>query len=255
MNDCELQKYLPDILDNIFNDYFNIKQAWVYWLQTKDFTKETLDSQVNEFMKDYYILGDKNWAPTTLCSDNSQYQETCKTAKKFIQKANKLVSKIDVINNSGFLDKALGLWEICNFDNNTKENYNLLFCWLYGDKVAPMSSFTNLLYNEMMYYRLFVWYYLWNIKSNNKLLPNESLVLKNNYRNYLEKTFNNRISQTQKTMSTTLRLITDMYTTYPLHIGFLMYHEKLLSFRWIVSKIYTPILTLHDKLQNVQDKK
>jgi hypothetical protein len=27
MNDCELQKYLPDILDNIFNDYFNIKQA------------------------------------------------------------------------------------------------------------------------------------------------------------------------------------------------------------------------------------
>lgn len=261
MNDCKLFKYLPDIFDTILNDYFNIKQASVYGLKTKKFEDKSLDLQVNEFMYQYYSLVDKDLnslaevgKPTTLlCSDKSPYPETCKIAKKYIQNANKLVSKIDIINNDVVFKNKEDY--TCDFTEKNFLRYNLLTCGLYGEKVDPMGSFTNLLYNEMMYYRLFVWYYLWNISHNANVLPNWPLTLKNNYKEKAQDTFYNRIAQTQKAMSTTLRLLTDMYNTYPLHIGFLMYHEKVLSLRAKLAKLYTPLLTLHDKFQNSQSTK
>jgi hypothetical protein len=39
----------------------------------------------------------------------------------------------------------------------------------------------------------------------------------------------------------------------PIHVWFLMYQEDLKLFMWSLPKIFTPLRTLSDKLQNVQD--
>jgi hypothetical protein len=55
-------------------------------------------------------------------------------------------------------------------------------------------------------------------------------------------------------VSESIRQLWNLESSYPIHIGFLMYQEDLLNMRDNLAKIYLPIHQLHYKLENVQSK-
>jgi hypothetical protein len=56
----------------------------------------------------------------------------------------------------------------------------------------------------------------------------------------------------REALSSSLRTISEISQTFPLHIWLTMYQENAHIFMKELSKIYPPIRTLSDKLQNVQ---
>jgi hypothetical protein len=50
-----------------------------------------------------------------------------------------------------------------------------------------------------------------------------------------------------------IKMLREMYTTFPIHIWLLIYYEDLYRFRKELAKVVTPLYTLYDKLRNVQD--
>ncbi|MEI6118582.1 MAG: hypothetical protein WCP92_05150 [bacterium] len=54
-------------------------------------------------------------------------------------------------------DKAIKAKKADPFScNSTTLHTDIFYCGLYGDHVAKLTSFVNLTYNELFYYRLFM---------------------------------------------------------------------------------------------------
>ncbi len=101
-----------------------------------------------------------------------------------------------------------------------------------------------MLYNELTRYFTFVTYY--------KQILNQ--------RNIVDKAISDEISQLEASQekllfltNETLEDLVTFSTSYPIHIGMLIYQEDLLRFRNRLSKVVTPFYTLYHKLRNVQD--
>lgn len=58
----------------------------------------------------------------------------------------------------------------------------------------------------------------------------------------------------QNTIEETIEQLSIIQTKFPIHIGLMMYYERLLELRQSLAKIYTPIHQLYYKLRNVQQK-
>ena len=65
---------------------------------------------------------------------------------------------------------------------------------------------------------------------------------------------NDQIFKSKQAITLSLRSLTEMTYSFPVHIGFLMYHEDAKFFMEKSSKLYAPVRTLYDKLRNVQIK-
>ena len=64
--------------------------------------------------------------------------------------------------------------------------------------------------------------------------------------------FANELLWTQKAISSTIRSLRDVYAAFPLHLGFMLYQEDLMSFGKRLATLADPLYTLSDKLKNVQ---
>jgi len=60
--------------------------------------------------------------------------------------------------------------------------------------------------------------------------------------------------KTQNTIEQTIEQLRIIQNKFPIHIGLMMYYERLLELRKTLAKIYTPIHQLYYKLRNVQQK-
>ena len=63
-----------------------------------------------------------------------------------------------------------------------------------------------------------------------------------------------QVLKSEQAITLSLRSLTEMTYSFPVHIGFLMYQEDAKYFLKNSAKLYAPIRTLYDKLRNVQIK-
>jgi len=100
----------------------------------------------------------------------------------------------------------------CGETDLTKD---IFLCGLYGDTAGSLVSFTNLVYNELFYYRLFMGYYFTMLQKNPTILINNT---RNTDINKLIKKSSNQYIRSKDALSLTLRMMRDTYMAYPFHI-------------------------------------
>lgn len=236
----------------IITDYVNMKQSNIYGLSRNGKLDSDIEDQVNVFSCSYFGI--------RICgTSDRKYDTTCRTMKSYIKNAHNLLSDVSVFSATVLLDfnqlnkdtsnicdvnvkKSL---DICS--DKTSSGYDLLLCALYGDTMTPFVSFENLVYNELFYYRLFVGYYLTMLQQHPGILTKNISTI--------AKEFSSQYTRSKSASSLTFRMLRDMYTAFPFHIGMLMYKEDLDGFGKEISALAPPIYTLYDKLRNVQAPK
>jgi hypothetical protein len=227
----------------IIADYVNMKQSNIYGLSRNASTDDEIEKQVNLFSRAYFGI--------EICETNDRsYDKTCRTMKSYIKNSRNLLSDVSVFSATVLLDTTQPIIENGLGFCSDKEHleYNPIVCGLYGDTTTSFVSFENLVYNELFYYRLFVGYYLTMLQKNPVILTKS---IHNNY-SKIAKKFSSQYTRSKSASSLTFRMLRDMYTAFPFHIGMLMYKEDLDGFGKVLSAIATPIYTLYDKLRNVQ---
>jgi len=241
MSYCKIEKHFPKALNQILNDYVNIKQSTIYWLVITGGTDDIIKNQADLFSSKYF-----NWLE--ICKENTtrKYPQTCKTLQKYINNMKKLLNKIEILNVGAIQNDADT--KACNINNNS----NIIMCGLYGDSQDSLWSFVNIMYNELFYYRLFVDYYTMVLNNHPEILWNNT---NQSQINEIIIKFNNEYLWSKKALSISIRMLRDVNFAFPLHIWFMMYSEELDWFGKQLMKIVTPIYTLYDKFRNVQKPK
>ncbi len=241
MNWCDFPKHLPKMFNEIINDYFNIWQARIYgikWFQEK--INPIISA--NEFSDENFLI--------KICdpSNKQYYTKSCKYLSNYMKKANQLLIKTKVVDVKKLTEQNK------NFDCDNKFSENILYCGLLGSDNNLSDNFLNLIYNEYLWYRLFMEYYSTNLSTNpdlSNLISNSNAEkLKDNKEKIIWLQQNN--TKIKKALSDSLRTLSEIAQTFPLHIWFTMYQENANIFMKELSKIYPPIRTLADKLKNVQ---
>ncbi|HKL43687.1 MAG TPA: hypothetical protein VJ892_00215 [Candidatus Absconditabacterales bacterium] len=239
LNGCDLSKYLPKIFDPIMNDYFNIKQADLYGVDDIE-DSTTSEELVNKFSK-------KNFVGLELCDpDSDYYGEACKYTKNYMKSAKNLLKKTKVIDF-----EELKKQEIECGDSWTG---NILYCALVGDDIRPENSFVGAIYNEYLWYRLFISYYTYELANDHRYSDLNTNDTRKKIDSNMDKvySFQEQIFRSRQAVSLALRSLSEISSSFSLHIGFIMYQEDAQMFMKQIAKIYPPIMTLYDKLRNVQ---
>lgn len=240
------EDYIQTLFDDIIGSYTSIYQANIYGYSNEP--DKSIEDIIHENFAQRYFLKDKTnfikICSTDVASDS--HPKTCKKLKEYFYWARNLINS----NTENYLNDQnikKNLPETCKTDYVT----NIVSCWLYWWKTQ---YFINAVYNELMFYSLFVEYYSyllqnksdfknWDITEYQKKLANNQ--------NRIQTMLNN-IETSRKAIQTTIQMLKEIQYTFPIHIGFLMYSEDIYKFTSSMNKTLTPIYTLHDILRNVQ---
>ncbi len=240
MNQCNVAKQVAKLFNMIINDYVNLKQPNLYGYTPW----EDPETAANIFSATYFN-------GLKICSTDTErvYPDTCKTLKKYMKDAEKTIADVKTFKASELTKKPSA--GVCDPFSPV---YNLLNCWLYGDTQNSLQQFLNLSYNELFYYRLFAQYYTWMLATNAKVMlkiPVKEVSAEVFTRT---KNMNNELIRSQWALSLSLRMLREFYTSFPLHIGFLMYHEDIMNLARPLGTLYTPLSQFYSTFQHVQKK-
>lgn len=249
MNDCNYSYNLPQIFNQIMNDFFSVKQARFLWI---DKIEENFDAQkaANKFSTEYFAwLTIQKWETSTICDSSSDYYKTtCKKLKGYMTDAMNLLKNTSVIDISKLQDQG----EDADCENHRSKN--ILYCGLLWSKSDY--AFVNALYNEYFWYNLFLSYYSFNINWAAAYLNWNYSDISDMINENVEKValVEDQLQKSKKAITLSLRTLAEMSDSFPLHVWFLMYQDDATMFMEKLAKIYPPIRTLYDKLRNVQVK-
>gem|GEM_PF-2461935 len=117
-----------------------------------------------------------------------------------------------------------------------------------------MNAFVNLLYNELFYYRLFMDYYIsmLDLKSVDLLLEDPNKRFQEIVANRQLRARKNLMYSTQA-MDMSMQSLSELYLTYPIHIGFLMLITEYTDLRDSLTRLAPGLYTLTDKMKNPQE--
>ena len=252
MNGCNYAEHLPKMFDEIMNDFFNIKHADLYGVDSinDDITSEMV---ANKFANNKITW---LWMPWTyeksICNpDNDYYGDTCKYLTNYMKNVKNLLNSTKIIDVGNLVDNKIGnVDEVCtiNFADN------ILYCSLLWDNITPEQSFLNAVYNEYLWYRLFISYYSYelSVESEFSELMNGDRIEKMRWNREKIYSFQEQMWRSRQAVSVALRSLSEISSSFSLHVWFLMYQEDSKIFMKRLSKLYPPIMTLFDKLRNVQ---
>ena len=254
MNNCNYSYNLPLIFNKIMNDFFSIKQARNFWI-TEDYDDFPADTIANNFSIEHFPwlgiqLGEKERISAGICDqDNKYYKTTCKKLKWYMTDANNLLKNTEVVDINKLEEKKPTDPNDCENDFKT----NILYCWLLGSD--SNYKFVNTVYNEYFRYKLFLTYYSFYINWT-KFLDDTKVddIEKININSEKIYQTQDQILKSKQAISMSLQSLSEISYSFPLHVWFLMYYEDVEYFMENISKIYTPMRTLYDKLRNVQIK-
>ena len=122
---------------------------------------------------------------------------------------------------------------------------HILYCGLLWSQNLPLYSLVRVVYNEYFWYDLFMSYYEYNLMSVE--WEDASLFVEKAYKS------KEQVYRSKQAITQALSSLSKVEYSLPIHLWFLMYQEDLNLFMWSLPKIFTPLRTLSDKLQNVQD--
>ncbi|MCX6824490.1 MAG: hypothetical protein NT085_05195 [candidate division SR1 bacterium] len=241
-NDCDLSVNIPNLFNSIMNDYVNMKQPNLYGMIAESDKDDDMKNQINIFSSGYFD-------GVQICGANeTRYPTTCKMMQGYIKNVRNVLSDVSIFSTTGVLEMSKLKAKTVSCDSIT-ETTDIFYCGLYGEKGAKLTSFVNLAYNELFYYRLFMGYYLSMIQTYPSLITNNTYMT--DY-NYILKTFSTQYMWSKDALSLSLKMMAGTYMAFPFHVGFSMYQEDLDGFGKAVARIAPPIYTLYDKLRNVQ---
>lgn len=247
----DTEKYIQILFDTIIGSYTSIYQANIYgYANNPDKTTEELIHE--NFAKKHFKIDKKEYIE--ICSTEKEeykYPKTCKKLKEYFYWAKNLInSNTENYLNDQNIYKNLPkdkLWDTCFMD----KKQNIISCGIYWWNI---SYFTNMVYNELMFYALFVEYY-WYLLQNKSDFKNRDIT---EFQKKLAKNQNriqtmvNNLNSSREAINTTIKMLKELQYSFPIHIGFLMYTENIYRFTSSMNKTLTPIYTLHDILRNVQ---
>lgn len=245
---CDLSYFMPKIFDPLMNDFFNIKQASNMWIDVlnDDFDKESI---VNSYMNNHFPwLSAQDWLKEWFCN-STYYPQSCKYVKNYMSQLNNLLKNTRVIDVKNLSAKKV------DCENNF--TWNILYCGLLWEQKTPMISFLNAIYNEYFWYNLFMSYYSYELANH----PQYSIDY-DDWLSYAAKyglntpniySVQENLARSKQAITMSLRSLSEISYTFPMHVWFLMYQEDIIYFMKNLPKVYTPMRTLFDKLRNVQD--
>lgn len=248
--------YVDDLFNSLIKEYFTIKQADVYGLQTDNETKSPIETQVNNFSASYFN-------GINIC-DKSQnlwkhFTKTCTYMTQYLRKQKRMFNDLNILSASGMHNDYASLAATtCSDLGKTNSSYNIILCGLRWDPTQKsLSPFINLVYNELFYYNLFVEYYGMQVKKNPTLFKDSTMeawvwtiITQQTSRINEMKT---ELIFSKQALEISIRMLRNAYVTFPLHIWFLMYRESLQDFGQAIAKIATPVYTLFGmKFKGVQ---
>lgn len=243
LNGCDFWYQLPKMFDSILNDYFDIKQVGEFKITNEDDLQTILDNFSND-----KFPGMKN----TICDpDSDYYKDTCNYLKNYVSKTRNLLNKTSVINVEKISEDLSDNQKNCDFSNKDRD---LVYCGLFDDTNSEL-SFMNLIYNEYLWYNIFWSYYNYELSTYHNYAETQINDIREKIAANQNKVYNFRdnLYKTKQAMDTSFRSLFEMFNSFALHIWFMMYQEDANMFMKKLSKIYPPLVTLYDKLRNVQE--
>ena len=239
-NRCDMSRYVSIIYTSLMSDIFKIKRAHFLQVYSVDKFSEKSERIANIFAT-YFRMKETN---------ASDYQH----------KYPKTSSMID--NNQSFFLKSLS--SLVMLDNDvlyqTAEEENCMLsdpvgwfvCALHSTGDGVNQHFTNFVYHEYLNYRIFLDYYTNQLQKLISSSSDSEAERKDAYFLEMETLIRQRDLYEQALLAS-LSDFQDFVTTYPLHVGLVLYQEELLRFRdKYAAKILPPFYSLYQKLRNVQ---
>ena len=242
LDDCDMSLYATEIFSALMSDMFKIKYAQVFHIDSAESFQSEKNKRVLTFLSWYFDMNDDKYLtkfPETVdvIDSNQQYYKT-------------VLESLKLLNNSVFAKNAE--------ESKCPITWNMVWmdfvaCALHSSQWKWTSldlPFQTLFYNEIINYRIFVSYYSnWvQAKINNSSVKEEKDMLQSRVTDF-QGYSNLQIEAAEET----LRKFEEFNMSYPLHIGLLLYQEKVKEFRnKHLSPITTKFYSLSEKLQNVQ---
>lgn len=239
--------YVGPLFAKIVNEYFNVRQAWIYGMQTPYTSQLSFEDQINSFTADYFGPNIK------ICTKKANtdpyvFDKTCTYMKDYLKNVKKNLNSLELLD----IKKIYTTYDkrnltVCKEASKNDGSYNLLTCGLLNIPwEKTLWSFVNLIYNEYLYYTLFVKYY------SNRLLQEPSM---GDDRLVAAQSMENDLQRSKDAMTMSLRMLRDAHMNFPLHIWFLMYWEDVRRFGSEIAKIASPINLLYKEFTHIQCKK
>ncbi len=252
MTSCDLASFFPQLFAIVMNDLSKIKLAQLYSYQ-----EWSIDEAIKAFSDTYFgpgdsICGSKNvtYLGATQGSEKEApclHPQTRNVLAQFIQQAQTLTEQTNYVDAWRLLTaqgkkctETSKEFLVCAFDNS---NLN----------TSSRESFHNLLYNELLFYKLFI-----TITIEQLQFP-----AYNKFRAYSDTSMEadqermrlrQEVALSEEAVAFTEKTLQNMQAAFPIHIGLLAYYEDIIAFRKSLLRIYTPIHQLYYKLRNVQQK-
>ncbi|USN55736.1 MAG: hypothetical protein H6765_03995 [Candidatus Peribacteria bacterium] len=263
MNGCHLSSVLPVIFKHVMNDISNVKLATLYGA-TEGTKNEEREKAIREFATSYfgeYPIGEGDGmipcrdpdthylSPKVLEGD----QKHCSHPKTYKLVDEVIKSAHGLLTDNIFLDGPKVIKETCE---DPKDNLFACAFSNYGEYFAESdwNTFQNLYLNELMFYRLFADYYSNQIRFNTKYAPISNKPV-SDIDQLIQEEVANMFLETQisqQAVSQMMRMLTQVASTYPLHVALMAYLEDLINYRRTLINIYTPINQLFYTWRNAQ---
>ncbi|MDR2540398.1 MAG: hypothetical protein LBD11_01095 [Candidatus Peribacteria bacterium] len=239
-SECDLSRYSSKIYQALMSDIFKIKRAEVLQVPSTEVFKNKED-RIASIFDTYFSMNN---------SDKSAYQKLYPKTVTMIDNNQKIIYKslqsLSLLDNEGLRKKSQEADTKCPIEGTGFENFA---CGLHlsGDQKKGLNTyFTNFLTNEYLNYRLFTDFYINWLRTVQTDQEKTALLIELNAIVQQREMF-------ETALQTSLKELQEIATTYPLHIGLVLYQEEALKFRdKYAAKLVTPFYTLYEKLRNVQ---
>ena len=242
LDDCDMSIYAAEIFSAIMSDVFKIKYAQIFHVDSVETFQKDKKKRMVDFLSWYFNMTDEKKIkdfPDTVDVINSNQQHYKSALKNLRLLDNSKLAKMAVESGCPIT------WDVVWNDFVACALHSSQWNW---SSLSP--EFPTFFYNELLAYRIFVEYYSkWVSKKVESLTKIEDKEKWNQKSDDLKYYAGLQIEAATQT----LHNFEELNMTYPLHIWFLLYQEKLREFRnkylpHVVKQFYS----LSEKLQNVQ---
>ncbi len=245
------------IFNNLVNDYFNLKLATLF----SDINWQDIETSVKIFSDKYFGSWQDLWCEWGFYLDNEfRFPDSILDKKSICGHPLTYRYLVNFLKEYNLVGFNLAL---------IKNNYKEIDCKIIQNAFSKvelnntndMLNFYNLLINEYFWYSLYlnVYKYVLNAKALWISFNSEQIYYNTDFStvssDYVDKIkkIDTYLILTRKSINYSIRIINNIYWTFPLHVALLSYFEDLVYFRKYFVTIFTPFHQLYYKLRNVED--
>lgn len=247
-NDMDYPFLFQKTMNAIQNDWINLSLARIYWVTNSEIS--------NSYLANKYIT--EHFQTIGKIPEAKNYPNTHKQLVQYIKNGKNIQKEAYIIDHS----------KIKILDINKAPSISLFLSENIDSNIDPITKSplshkinTDIVFNEIFFYTIFTSTYkeyLERVRTTDENLLPKSREEKNFTTKQAITLQQWRVDKNQSEIITTtqesIRQLWNLESSYPIHIGFLMYQEDLLNLRNNLAKIYLPLHQLHYKLENVQSK-